>query len=63
MNIAENLSGAEKAAFLLLTMGEDFRYRSDIKMKIMNFEEQIDQMVYKLYGLTPEEVEIVEGQK
>ena len=27
MNLAENLSGAEKAAFLLLTMGEDFTER------------------------------------
>lgn len=25
-------------------------------------ERQIDQMVYKLYGLTPEEIEIVEGK-
>jgi len=24
-------------------------------------EEQIDQMVYELYGLTPEEIAIVEG--
>jgi len=24
-------------------------------------EKQIDQLVYKLYGLTPEEIEIVEG--
>ena len=24
-------------------------------------ENQIDQLVYKLYGLTPEEIEIVEG--
>ena len=25
------------------------------------FEKQIDQLVYKLYDLTPEEIEIVEG--
>lgn len=25
------------------------------------FENQIDQLVYKLYDLTPEEIEIVEG--
>lgn len=25
-------------------------------------EHQIDEMVYKLYGLTPEEIEIVEGK-
>jgi hypothetical protein len=26
-------------------------------------ERQIDQMVYKLYALTPEEIKIVEGEK
>ncbi|MBI5306119.1 hypothetical protein HZB04_00805, partial [Candidatus Wolfebacteria bacterium] len=26
-------------------------------------ERQIDEMVYELYGLTPEEIEIVEGKK
>jgi len=26
-------------------------------------ETKIDQMVYKLYGLTPEEIKIVENQK
>ncbi len=26
-------------------------------------ERQIDEMVYKLYGLTEEEIEIVEGRK
>jgi len=26
-------------------------------------ERQIDEMVYKLYGLTPEEIEIVEGKR
>jgi len=28
-----------------------------------DLEHQIDKMVYELYGLTPEEVEIVEGKK
>lgn len=30
--------------------------------KVRNFEKQIDRMVYKLYDLTPEEIEIVEGK-
>jgi len=29
--------------------------------KVKEYERQIDQMVYKLYGLTPEEVNIIEG--
>jgi len=28
----------------------------------MRYEKQIDKLVYKLYGLTPEEVKIVEGK-
>ncbi len=31
--------------------------------KVKEYEHQIDQMVYKLYGLTEEEIEIVEGEK
>ena len=30
--------------------------------KVRDYEKQIDQLVYKLYGLTPEEIKIVEGQ-
>ena len=29
--------------------------------KVKEYEQQIDQMVYKLYGLTKEEIKIVEG--
>ena len=29
--------------------------------KVRELEHQIDQMVYKLYGLTDEEIKIVEG--
>ncbi len=28
--------------------------------KVINHEKQIDQLVYKLYALTPEEIKIVE---
>jgi hypothetical protein len=31
--------------------------------KIKEYEHQIDEMVYKLYGLTPEEIAIVEGRE
>jgi hypothetical protein len=30
---------------------------------VKEYERQIDQMVYKLYGLTPKEIEIIEGNK
>ncbi len=32
-------------------------------LKVKEYEHQNDQMVYKLYGLTEEEIKIVEGQK
>lgn len=28
---------------------------------ICDYEKQIDQLVYKLYGLTPEEIKVVES--
>ena len=31
------------------------------RAKVNEYERQIDQMVYKLYGLTEEEIKIVEG--
>jgi hypothetical protein len=31
--------------------------------RVKEYERQIDQMVYKLYGLTDEEIKIVEGEK
>lgn len=33
-----------------------------IQAKVKDYERQIDQMVYKLYGLTEEEIKIVENQ-
>lgn len=30
-------------------------------MKNQEFEKQIDQLVYKLYGLTPEEINVIEN--
>lgn len=32
-------------------------------LNIFAIEKQIDEMVYTLYGLTPEEIAIVEGEK
>jgi hypothetical protein len=35
---------------------------SEDNKKVKELEHQIDQMVYKLYDLTPEEIKIVEGE-
>ena len=34
-----------------------------MSIKVRDYEKQIDQLVYKLYALTPEEIKIVEKQK
>jgi len=31
-------------------------------IKILEYKKQIDQLVYKFYSLTPEEIKIVEGK-
>ena len=31
-----------------------------MSIKVHDYEKQIDQLVYKLYGLAPEEIKIVE---
>jgi len=40
---------------------KDYLQNTDKQAKVRNLEKQIDQMVYKLYDLTPEEIAIVEG--
>ena len=45
---------------LIITKGDDYLVNSEKKAKVSDYEKQIDQMVYKLYGLTPEEIKIVE---
>ncbi|MFQ5754089.1 MAG: hypothetical protein ACE5HI_19035 [bacterium] len=36
---------------------------SSKRSKVKEYEHQIDQMVYELYGLTEEEIKIIEGNK
>ncbi|MCX6250599.1 MAG: Eco57I restriction-modification methylase domain-containing protein [Bacteroidetes bacterium] len=36
---------------------------NDVQAEITEMEDEIDQLVYKLYGLTEEEIRIVEGEK
>ena len=40
---------------------DNYLINSTKQAKVKEYEHQIDQMVYKLYNLTPEEIEIVEG--
>jgi len=47
---------------LNLTNDKDYPGNSQNKAKVKNFEANIDQLVYKLYDLTPREIKIVEGE-
>lgn len=47
---------------LEITKDEDYPYNEDKKAQVKELERQIDQLVYKLYGLTEEEIKIIEGE-
>ncbi|RMF97333.1 MAG: hypothetical protein D6734_02385 [Candidatus Schekmanbacteria bacterium] len=47
---------------LSLTQSEDYFENPQKQAKVKEFQRQIDQLVYKLYGLTDEEIKIVEGE-
>jgi len=46
---------------LTITKDNDYLENSEKQAKVRDYEKQIDQLVYKLYGLTPEEIKIVEN--
>ena len=46
---------------LVITGSQNYLKNSTKQTKVREYEKQINQLVYKLYGLTPEEVKIVEG--
>lgn len=46
---------------LSITKDDDYFNNSTKQAQVKEYERQIDQMVYKLYGLTDEEIKIVEG--
>jgi len=50
-------------SILIITKDEDYLFNSGKKSKVHEYELQIDQMVYKLYELTEEEIKIVEKNK
>ena len=45
-----------------ITKGDDYLQNSQKQAEVKALEAEIDQMVYKLYDLTPEEIRIVEGE-
>ena len=46
---------------LSITKDDDYLDNPDNQAKVKKLEKEIDQLVYKLYELTPEEIKIVEG--
>ena len=64
--------GKVQGYILAIAKDEDYSQKPDKQAKVRNLEKQIDpvrcllsngvdQMVYKLYDLTPEEIAIVDG--
>jgi len=47
---------------IAITKTDNYLSSSDKQAQIKEYEHQIDQMIYELYRLTPEEIEIVEGK-
>jgi len=65
-----NLSNTLKQPFidlvdkiLEITKDDDYLQNKEKQAKVKEYERQIDQMVYKLYGLTDDEIKIVEGNE
>lgn len=48
---------------LAITKDDDYLQNPAKQAQVKEYEKQIDQMVYELYGLTEEEIKIVEGRK
>lgn len=65
----KELSRSEQEPFNILvdkiiniTEAEDYIHNSAKLAEVHEYEKQIDQLVYKLYGLTEEEIKEVEGE-
>jgi uncharacterized protein Yka (UPF0111/DUF47 family) len=48
---------------LMLTQSPDFETSQEKQEKVKELEREIDQLVYKLYGLTEEEIRTIELEK
>jgi len=46
---------------LTLTQSQDYNTNQEKQKHVKRLEHEIDQLVYKLYGLTEEEIKIIEG--
>ena len=46
---------------LSITKDDDYLDNPDKQAKVKDLEKEIDELIYELYELTPEEIEIVEG--
>jgi adenine-specific DNA-methyltransferase len=46
---------------LTIAKDKDYLQNPEKQAQVKEYEKQIDQMVYELYGLTEEEIKIVEG--
>jgi len=46
---------------LAITKDDNYLENSTKQVKVREYEKQIDQLVYKLYGLTPEEIKLIEN--
>nr|WP_051132428.1 hypothetical protein [Thermodesulfobacterium thermophilum] len=46
---------------LTLTQSPDFETSQEKQQKVKELEKEIDQLVYKLYGLTEEEIRLIES--
>jgi len=47
---------------LTLTKSDDYLENPAKRAEVKKYEEQIDRLIYQLYGLTEEEIKIVEGK-
>ena len=47
---------------LVLTQANDYLQRPTKQAQVKEYERQIDKMVYELYGLTEEEIKIIESE-
>lgn len=47
---------------LTITKDSDYLENSTKQAKVKEYERQIDQMVYQLYGMTEKEIKIIEGE-
>lgn len=48
---------------LALTQFSDYETNQEKQAKVKALERQIDQLVYKLYNLTEDEIKIIEGEE